>query len=108
MNKQAASELRLKPGRLRRHEKSGVGHREQLGNRGGTHGKSHCHIFRHTALQLAESPDAAHKVDALIGSWILDTQNRRKKIFLQDGNVQALHRIRRMEFFMGGEQIPAL
>jgi hypothetical protein len=68
---QTGTELRLKPGGLRRHDVAGVGNKHKLLHRHGVEGKSHLHFAGvDAAFQFAKPTYATHEVDALVGAEV--------------------------------------
>ena len=67
MQKQTAAQLRLEPGRLRRHQTSRIRHCKKFPDGSRIHGKCHLHIGMYSPLQFRKSPDTSHKIDPLIG-----------------------------------------
>ena len=92
VDEQAASELRLKPGALRRHDLAGVGHGEEFVGARGMHGK------RHTAgtcppFELVAAADAADKFDPGISPRVADSEDWGQYAILEQLDIEARDRI---------------
>ena len=75
MDHQSRAEFRLKPSGLRRHDFATIGNVHDLLHGDRIEGQSHLHLSAiYTALELSKSTQAAHEVDALTATQILDAQ----------------------------------
>ena len=73
MDYEPAAEFRLKPGGLGRHDFAAVGDVHDLLHGNGIEGEGEFHLAAVDALlQLAEAAQAAHEVDALVATQVLD------------------------------------
>ena len=75
MDYEPAAKFRLKPGGLGRHDFAAVGDVHDLLHGNGIEGEGKFHFAAVDALlQLAEAAQAAHEVDALVATQVLDAQ----------------------------------
>lgn len=73
---QSRAELRFEPGRFRRHDVARIGNVHQLLHRYRIEGQRHLHLAAvHALLQLAQSADTSHEIDALVAPQVLNAQN---------------------------------
>ncbi len=94
MYEQSAAKLRLKPGRLGRHDQPGIGHAEQLVDRRWVQRERHGGLAGvHPALKLLRPPDAADKLDTRIVPRIGDPQYRSQHAVLEQGDIKRAQRI---------------
>ena len=93
VNKKPASQLRLKPGGLRRHQKSCVRHRKQLPDGCGIQGKGCGAVLLTPSFQFLQPPDSSYKINSFIRSGICDSKDRFQNHSLQNGHVQFPNRI---------------
>src|SRR5918994_3104084 len=84
MNQQSISEFGLEPRRLRRHDLARVRHIHQLHDADWVHRKGDGHSAAVDELfERVCAFRAAHEIDPLVGTHILNAENRRQQSFLQ-------------------------
>src|SRR6185503_20888169 len=77
VQQEPGAQLRLEPGRLRRHDLAGIRHPEQVLDGRGVHRKRHGVPSTVDPLyELPRTANPAHEVDALVAANVTDAQNR--------------------------------
>lgn len=73
---ETASEFRLKPCGLGRHNITGIGDIDELVHGYGVEGESHLHFTAvNSALQFTEATDTAYEVDSLVATEVSDSED---------------------------------
>src|SRR5439155_18100200 len=89
VDEQPISELRFKPRRLRRHDRSGVGDRHQIGDPDRMERKGGCGAaLIDELLELPGAAGAADEIDALVGADVGDDEDWSEQLILQDADVE--------------------
>src|SRR5687767_5789240 len=89
MYQQSISKFRLEPGRLRRHDFTGVRYVHQLREADRIHRKRHRHLAAVDELLERECAlRAADEINPRVGAHILNAKNRRQQTFLQHVAVE--------------------
>ena len=91
MGNQSVTEFRFEPGRLGRHDLSGISNRHKLIQRHRVKREGHgVTALIHQFLQFGSSADTADEIDSGAGTGIVDTQDRAKYLFLKPAGDHAL------------------
>ena len=89
MDEETGTELGLEPCGLRRHDVAGVGNIDNLLHAHGIESEGNLHLAAvHATLQLAQSADTAHEVDALVRAQVLDAEHLVQDEVAEDGDVE--------------------
>jgi hypothetical protein len=83
------AELGFKPGALGRHDAASVGDGHEVFDAGGEH-REGAGVFTgvHEFLEFASAANAADEVDALARARVIDAEQRREDVFLQQRDVE--------------------
>lgn len=89
MGKHAIAELGFEPGAFGRHDAAGVGDSHEVFDAGGIHGKGAGELAAvDHSLQFGCAPDSAHEVDAFAGAGIINPEDGREDIFLEQRDIE--------------------
>ena len=99
MAEHGIAELWFEPCALGGHDAAGVGDGHEVLDARGEHGEG-AGVFAavHKFFEFRRAADAADEVDAFAGARIIDAEDGREHLLLQDGAIEAFDRI-----FGGGE-----
>src|SRR5204863_4100244 len=108
MYQQAVPKFGFEPRGLRRHDRAGIGYRDQVGHADGIQRERDRRLAAiHEVLQLARAARAADEVDALVGADVGDLQDRREQLVLEDADVECADRIGRVGWNSRAQRLPA-
>jgi hypothetical protein len=94
MTRQSVRQLRLEPGRLRRHHLAGIGDRHQILHPGRMEREGNGHLARvDPRRQSLQAADAADEIDPVVAPRILDAEDRADEIVLQQADVEPPDRV---------------
>jgi hypothetical protein len=88
------AELRLEPGALGRHDAAGVGDGHQILDARREHRKR-AGVFAavHQLFQFRRAANAADEIDALARARVVNAENRREHVLLQQRHVERINRV---------------
>src|SRR5207237_5634412 len=97
VDEEPASELRLEPRALRRHQEALVAHREELSDlRRIQMERGREAALVDALLELADAADAAHEIHVLVAPRVRDAEDRAEDLVLTDRAIERTNRVLRV------------
>src|SRR5580658_7985633 len=93
MDEESGAQLGLKPGALRGHDLAGVGDRHELLDRDWIKGECGPPRSVDPPGQLPRSANPPDKIDPFARAGILDSEDRRQELFLEQADVETRDRV---------------